>query len=61
MSLTVIYLDEFAYVQPRIAQEFWTSLSPTLATGGKCIITSTPNQDNDQFAQIWKGAMDNAD
>ena len=61
MSLTLIYLDEFAYVQPRIAQEFWTSLSPTLATGGKCIITSTPNQDNDQFAQIWKSAIDTSD
>ena len=42
MSLTLVYLDEFAFVPPRIANEFWTSLSPTLATGGKCIITSTP-------------------
>lgn len=56
MSLTLVYLDEFAFVPPRVAQEFWTSLSPTLSTGGKCIITSTPNQDNDQFAQIWKQA-----
>ena len=61
MSLTLIYLDEFAFVPPRIAQEFWTSISPTLSTGGKCIITSTPNQDNDQFAQIWKSAVDNID
>jgi hypothetical protein len=56
MSLTLVYLDEFAFVPPRIAREFWTSLSPTLSTGGKCIITSTPNQDNDQFAQIWNDA-----
>lgn len=56
MSLTLVYLDEFAFVPPRIAKEFWTSLSPTLSTGGKCIITSTPNQDNDQFAQIWNEA-----
>ncbi len=48
--------DEFAFVQPRTAQEFWTSLSPTLATGGKCIITSTPNSDDDQFANIWNEA-----
>jgi Terminase large subunit, T4likevirus-type, N-terminal/Terminase RNaseH-like domain len=54
MSLTLVYLDEFAFVKPRIATEFWTSLSPTLSTGGKCIITSTPNSDDDQFAQIWK-------
>jgi len=61
MSLTLVYLDEFAFVPPRIAKEFWTSLSPTLATGGKCIITSTPNQDNDQFAQIWNEATKNYD
>lgn len=56
LSLTLVYLDEFAFVPPRVASEFWTSLSPTLSTGGKCFITSTPNQDNDQFAQIWKQA-----
>jgi hypothetical protein len=27
-----------------------------LATGGKAIITSTPNSDEDQFAFLWKGA-----
>lgn len=51
-----LYLDEFAFVRPSIAKEFWTSISPTLSTGGKCIITSTPNSDEDQFAQIWKDA-----
>lgn len=56
MSLSLLYLDEFAFVRPTIAREFWTSISPTLATGGKCIITSTPNSDEDQFAQIWKDA-----
>ena len=53
MSLTLIYLDEFAFVRNTMAKEFWTSLSPTLATGGKCIITSTPNSDDDTFATIW--------
>ena len=57
MSLTMIYCDEFAFVQPPDkAKEFWTSLSPTLSTGGKCKITSTPNSDEDQFAMIWKEA-----
>lgn len=56
MSLSLVYLDEFAFVEPGIAKEFWTSLSPTLSTGGKCIITSTPNTDEDQFADIWWGA-----
>ena len=56
MSITLLYCDEFAFVRPTIAREFWTSISPTLATGGKAIITSTPNSDEDQFALLWKGA-----
>lgn len=56
MSLSLVYLDEFAFVEPNIAKEFWTSLSPTLSTGGKAIITSTPNTDEDQFAEIWFSA-----
>jgi Terminase large subunit, T4likevirus-type, N-terminal len=56
MSISLLYCDEFAFVRPTIASDFWTSITPTLATGGKCIITSTPNSDEDQFALIWKGA-----
>ena len=56
-SLSLIYCDEFAFVQPpEKAKEFWTALSPTLSTGGKCIVTSTPNSDEDQFAMIWTEA-----
>ena len=61
MSLSLLYLDEFAFVRPTIAKEFWTAISPTLATGGKCIITSTPNSDEDQFSQIWKDANKKVD
>jgi hypothetical protein len=56
MSISLLYADEFAFVRNTIAKEFWTSISPTLATGGKAIITSTPNSDEDQFWLIWKGA-----
>ena len=56
ISISLLYCDEFAFVRPTIASEFWTSITPTLATGGKCIITSTPNSDEDQFALIWKQA-----
>jgi hypothetical protein len=61
MSLSLLYLDEFAFVRPSIAKEFWTSISPTLSTGGKCIITSTPNSDEDQFSDIWKNANKKVD
>ncbi len=56
MSISLLYCNEFAFVPPNIADEFWTSISPTLATGGKAIITSTPNSDEDTFATIWKEA-----
>ena len=61
MSISLLYCDEFAFVRPSIATEFWTSITPTLSTGGKCIITSTPNSDEDQFAQIWRAANDTFD
>jgi len=61
MSITLLYLDEFAFVRPSIAKEFWTSISPTLSTGGAAIITSTPNSDEDQFALLWKGAIKTED
>ncbi len=61
LSLSLIYLDEFAFVEPRMAEEFWTSLSPTLSTGGSCIITSTPNSEVDQFAHIWRKANETTD
>ena len=55
-SISLLYLDEFAFVAPNIQDEFWTSISPTLATGGSCIMTSTPNGDMDIYAEIWRGA-----
>lgn len=61
LSISLLYLDEFAFVKPRIAEEFWTAIQPTLSTGGDCIITSTPNSDEDQFAKIWFGAENNID
>ena len=61
MAISLLYADEFAFVRPTIAREFWASISPTLATGGKAIITSTPNSDDDQFAEIWRGAHKNID
>lgn len=49
--------DEFAFVPANIQEEFWASISPTLSTGGSCIITSTPNGDTNKFAELWKRAQ----
>jgi hypothetical protein len=57
LSIALLYLDEFAHVAPEIQEEFWTSIEPTLSTGGSMIISSTPNGDSDIFAQLWNGAQ----
>lgn len=57
LSISLLFLDEFAHVARNIQEEFWTSIEPTLSTGGACIMTSTPNGDIDIFASIWRGAQ----
>lgn len=56
MAISLLFLDEFAFVRDTVQTEFWTSMAPTLATGGSCIICSTPNGDYNLFAQTWRGA-----
>lgn len=55
-SISLLFCDEFAFVRPGIQDAFWTSIQPTLATGGACIICSTPNGDANLFARLWRGA-----
>jgi hypothetical protein len=59
LSISLLYLDEFAFVKPHIQDGFWTSIMPTLSTGGRCIITSTPNGASNKFAAIWRAATMN--
>lgn len=56
-SFSILYCDETAFLRPMIQSEFWASISPTLATGGKLFMTSTPNGDSDLFATLWRGAV----
>jgi len=57
MAISLLFLDEFAFVKPTIQDEFWTSIAPTLSTGGSCIMTSTPNGDMNIYAQVWRGSQ----
>jgi hypothetical protein len=56
LAISKLYLDELAFINPRIQENMWASLAPTLSTGGSAIISSTPNGDIDLFAQLWRGA-----
>lgn len=59
LSISKLYLDELAFINPRIQENMWASLAPTLSTGGSAIISSTPNGDTELFAQLWRGANTN--
>jgi hypothetical protein len=61
LAISKLYLDEFDFVQPSIAESFMTSIRPTLSTGGSCIITSTPNYEDGEFAKIWFGSQERTD
>lgn len=56
-SYNVIFLDEFAHVPSNVADEFFSSVYPTITSGQttKVIIVSTPNGLN-MFYNLWQGA-----
>jgi len=56
MSVNLLYLDEFAFVER--AGEFYTSTYPVISSGvdTKVIITSTANGIGNVFHNIWQGA-----
>lgn len=56
MAISLLYCDEFAFVKPHVARQFYDSILPTISTGGSMIISSTPNGDVGQFAELWRGA-----
>jgi hypothetical protein len=55
----LVYADEFAYVHDNIADRFFKSIFPTLASSkiSRMILTSTPNGKN-LFYRIYKGALE---
>jgi len=59
LSPSLVYMDEFSFVRHNIQDAFWAAVSPTMATGGKCIIASTPNGDTDLFSTLYRGAENN--
>ena len=58
-SYNIIFLDEFAYVPSNIAEQFFSSVYPTISSGktSKVIIVSTPHGMN-MFYKLWRDAED---
>ena len=58
MSANLLMLDEFAFLEDNLADEFIASVFPTLSSSkeSKLVIVSTPNGVNNAFHKIWVGA-----
>jgi hypothetical protein len=58
-SINFLFLDEFAFVPNNIAEEFFTSVYPTISGGqtSKLVMISTPNGMN-HFYKFWMEAID---
>ena len=56
-SFNIIFLDEFAFIPNHIAEQFFSSVYPTISSGQstKVIIISTPNGMN-MFYKLWHDA-----
>ena len=59
-SFNIIFLDEFAFIPNNIAEQFFSSVYPTISSGKatKVIIISTPNGMN-MFYKLWHDAERN--
>jgi hypothetical protein len=57
-TFNIIFLDEFAYVPNNIAEEFFSSVYPTISSGqsSKVMIVSTPHGMN-MFYKMWMDAV----
>ena len=59
-SYNIIFLDEFAYVPANVAEQFFSSVYPTISSGKttKVMIVSTPHGMN-MFYKLWTDAEEN--
>lgn len=60
-TINCLALDELAFVHPNIAEEFFTSVFPTISSGKttKIIVTSTPNGMGNLFYKLFTQAEQN--
>lgn len=53
-ALSLLIIDEAAFIDK--IDEIWTAAYPTLSTGGRAIVLSTPNGVGNLFHKMWKDA-----
>ncbi len=57
-SVSVLFLDEFAFIDNNLMEKFWPSNYPTIAANkGQIIIVSTPNGAAGKFYELYNEAL----
>jgi len=57
-SLNTLAIDEAAFIERHILEEFWSSVIPAISSGkkSKILMVSTPNSTDNKFYEIFSGA-----
>ena len=55
-AISLLIIDEAAFIEENRIEEIWGSSQQTLATGGKSIVLSTPNGVGNFFHRMWNKA-----
>lgn len=53
-AVSLLVVDEAAHIEN--LKELWLGIRPTLSTGGRAIVFSTPNGKGNYFHELWAGA-----
>lgn len=59
-ALTKLFLDELAFIENKLAEDFYESVYPTITTAGdrgQITIASTPKGINNLFYKLWSDAI----
>ena len=59
MSISLLFVDELAFIEPSLMEDFWKSVYPTISSAekAKIFIASTPNGTGNLFHKLWSGAV----
>ena len=55
-AISLLIIDEAAFIEENRIEEIWGSSQQTLSTGGKAIVLSTPNGTGNFFHRMWNKA-----
>ena len=58
-AISLLIIDEAAFIEENRIEEIWASSQQTLSTGGRAIVLSTPNGTGNFFHRMWAKAEEN--